>query len=413
MSSDTRTDQNARGLEGLRVEPDVLTRRTCPGCASDDLTLFWQMRDLPIHLHLLRPSRDEALDVARGDIVLGFCRQCGLVSNLAFDPERMRYAPEYENSLHFSPRFQQYAEELAVRLVDRHGLRGKNIVEIACGKGDFLRMLCERGDNRGVGYDPGAPDPSESNDARVRFVRDYYSERYADQPADFICCRHALEHIAEPMDFLRTVRASIGDRPDTLVMFEVPNVLFTLRHGGVWDVIYEHCLYFSPGSLRRCFERAGFAVHTVTEAFDGQFLCIEATPAGAGQTPPADSREDLESMANDVSTYASNYEAQFGTWAERLSTWQSDGQRVVLWGSGSKGIMFLNLLKIGDEVAHVVDINPRKQGMFTTGTGHEIVSPESLKASPPDVVVLMNPIYEQEVRTMLAELGLHPTVLPA
>ena len=36
---------------------------------------------------------------------------------------------------------------------------------------------------------------------------------------------------------------------------------------------------------------------------------------------------------------------------------------------------------------------------------HEIVSPEALRTSPPDLVVAMNPIYLDEIGAELAELG--------
>ena len=78
-----------------------------------------------------------------------------------------------------------------------------------------------------------------------------------------------LEHIDEPREFLKALAAKL--EPGTAVFFEVPNVLFTIRDGGIWDIIYEHCGYFSPSSLTRVFQLAGFNVEEVEEAFSGQF----------------------------------------------------------------------------------------------------------------------------------------------
>ena len=90
---------------------------------------------------------------------LGFCRICGHIFNDAFNPDHIEYIQDYENSLHFSPRFHQYAETLAADLVKRYGLYEKTIIEIGCGRGDFLKLLCELGKNRGIGFDPShAPD---------------------------------------------------------------------------------------------------------------------------------------------------------------------------------------------------------------------------------------------------------------
>ena len=44
-------------------------------------------------------------------------------------------------------------------------------------------------------------------------------------------------------------------------------------------------------------------------------------------------------------------------------------------------------------------------------TGQEIVGPEQLKERKPDVVIIMNPIYKQEIQADLRKLGLEPEVL--
>ena len=66
-----------------------------------------------------------------------------------------------------------------------------------------------------------------------------------------------------------------------------------------------------------------------------------------------------------------------------------------------------------NHIARIVDINPSKQGKFVAGTGQKIVPPESLQDEPPQVVILMNPLYVEEVRSTLASLGLRPELLVA
>ena len=73
-------------------------------------------------------------------------------------------------------------------------------------------------------------------------MEDFYTEKYLDQRADLIVCRHVLEHIPDPDAFIAQVRQAVGDKR-SVVFFEVPNALWTLQRGGIWDVIYEHCSY--------------------------------------------------------------------------------------------------------------------------------------------------------------------------
>ncbi len=73
--------------------------------------------------------------------------------------------------------------------------------------------------------------------------------------------------------------------------------------------------------------------------------------------------------------------------------------------------MFLNIVGCGDVVSGVVDLNPGKHGTFIAGTSVPVISPESLKTSPPDVVVLTNPAYRDEISRHLSSLGLEPSLL--
>ena len=126
----------------------------CPACGSSGMSNFFDVKGLPVHSMLLLDDRNEAIECPKGDIALAFCGSCGFISNLAFDPALMNCSVDYESSQAYSPRFIEYAKELAIKLIDRHGLRGKDIVEIGCGAGDFLALICALGGNRGVGIDP-------------------------------------------------------------------------------------------------------------------------------------------------------------------------------------------------------------------------------------------------------------------
>jgi hypothetical protein len=64
-------------------------------------------------------------------------------------------------------------------------------------------------------------------------------------------------------------------------------------------------------------------------------------------------------------------------------------------------------------VEDVVDINPHKRGKHLAGGGQRVIAPDDLKDNPPDVVILMNPIYRDEIEADLARLGLSPELTAA
>ncbi|QYO68367.1 class I SAM-dependent methyltransferase [Leptolyngbya sp. 7M] len=298
---------------------------------------FFEMLEMPIFCNVLWPDRQAAQTCAKGDIKLAFDRQSGLIYNTAFDPDRLDYNPNYENSLDYSPRFQAYAQSLAERLIDRYQLHYKTVIEIGCGKGDFLFLLCRLGANRGIGFDPSyIPQRLPAAlQGQVEVIRDFYSEQYADYQGDLIVCRHTLEHFQDPAAFLQMLRRSIGTRLDTCLFFEVPNAIDIFRRLAIWDILYEHCCYFSPIALRNYFSGCGFKVHRVTEDYQGQFLCLEATPAAQPCPPDSDSVE-MQQLEQDVLTFADKFHHKLNTWRIKLTQIASQSQRAVVWGIGTK-----------------------------------------------------------------------------
>jgi hypothetical protein len=374
------------------------------------MAVFVEIGSIPVHCNHLWSTREAALAAPTGDVQLGFCQACGMIYNLCFDATRMEYTPSYENSLHFSPCFQNYAHKLAARLVEKYHLYDRDIIEIGCGGGEFLSMLCAGGRNRGLGFDPSY-DRRMENGESIKFVRDFYSETYSRHKADLICCRHVLEHIEHPGRFLLQLHVAIAERKDSAVFFEVPNFLYTLKELAVWDIIYEHCSYFLPPSLARIFHQSGFNVLHVYPAFGGQFLCLEAAPANGEARGERQATQHFSRLSGLIDGFRQKYRNIVEAWKERLERYWKTGIRVVVWSAGSKGVSFLNILDPGAQIEFVVDVNPRKQGRYIPGTGHQIRCPESLRECRPDVILVMNPIYKNEIQEMLDRMDVVAEVL--
>jgi SAM-dependent methyltransferase len=389
------------------------TVTACPACGAADLRTFHAQDGVPSHSVLMLDSQEEALGFPKGSLRIAFCPACGFVTNTVFDVSLNAYSTSYEESQAFSPRFNVFAEELAQRWIDTYGIRGKTVLEIGCGKGSFLELICKLGDNRGIGVDPSARYDRLEDSSRITLVQDLYSEEHRDLPADVVICRHTLEHIHPVGDFMRTVRAAIGDRPETIVLFELPDVQRVLDDLGFWDVYYEHCSYFSAGSLARLFRRTGFEVLDVRREYDDQYLTIDARPSttpAPGEPLPIE--DDLGRLAASVERFATELPPRLEAWRTQLRDIRAGGGTSVVWGGGSKGVTYVNTLQVGDAVTAMVDINPFMQGKFIAGAGLEIVAPERLTTLRPDYVFLMNPIYLDEVQRDLDRLQVDAKLVP-
>jgi 2-polyprenyl-3-methyl-5-hydroxy-6-metoxy-1,4-benzoquinol methylase len=388
----------------------------CVVCESDDTVVFAGVRGVPVHTTVLWQTRAEAQAAAVGDIDLTFCRSCGHIFNPRFEASKTEYTQAYDNSLHFSPLFQRYAEGLADRLIQRYGLRGKDVLEIGAGKGDFLALMVQRGNNRGIGFDPSYVPGDAHRDLReagqMIIHQKYFDPEASPAAADLLVCRQVLEHIERPRLFLERLRATVSADRETVVFFEVPNAMCPLRDMDVWTLIYEHCGFYTPHSLGRLLTLSGFEVLALEELYEGIFLGVEAR-VRPQPLQNAGAQQDLKTLSGLVGRFSQRFREKVSYWESTLSALHQADKRVVIWGSGARGVSFLNMVKAASAITYAVDINPRKEGTFIPGSGQRIVSPSYLQGYRPEVVVLMNPIYRAEVASVLQSYSLAPEMLEA
>jgi hypothetical protein len=385
----------------------------CSLCSSLLLSTFYKVSRVPTHIGILWKRKDEALGCPRGDIELAYCNNCGFISNTAFDPSMITYTKEYDNSLHFSKRYHDYAKSIAQRLIKEYQLYNKKIIEIGSGKGDFLSLLCEIGDNYGIGFDPSYHGDSYcvGSGNRITIIEDYYSETYSYYHGDLICSRNVFEHIPNPLEFLKMLRIIINGKNNTILYFEVPNVLLILKDLSVWDIIYEHCSYYGITSLEKGFNLSKFNTIKLSQGFGDQFISIEATPAKSIGKSLVNNSDDLRELDALVKEFSYKCKIKLKMWQDRLKQIEQNNEKTVVWGAGGKTISFLNILNVKDQINYVVDINPRKQGCYIPGTGQKIILPEELKEYMPDTIIIMNSIYQQEIQNYINSLGLSPLLL--
>jgi hypothetical protein len=387
-------------------------KKLCPCCAADNLHTFYKVHNVPIQQNTPKATLQDAYDTARGDVMLAWCGHCGFVTNVAFDESLDIYTADYDNAQGYSPKFKEYVDSIAAMLIARYDLHSKHIIEIGHGKGDFLIQLCSKGNNTGTGYDPSHKGDLSALDGRIQFVPDFYTKKYADNRADCFVARHLIEHVPNLDNLVGGMRQAIGANTDAVVFFETPDVRWILENVTFWDIFYEHCSLFSPGSIARLFARHGFDVLRVTSAFGGQYMWLEARPSAAASGSIPEGLDTPEDMAALVSHFTTNYQQKMDVIKTHLERLEADKRCGVVWGAGAKGVTFLNILKPTLEVLPVVvDINPGKQNRYIPGTGQRIVAPDQLPDYQPDLVFIMNPNYEDEIKETLSHLGLNiPTI---
>lgn len=393
----------------------------CTACGSSQLSDFFESAALPVCVGTVYDSAEEALNAPTADVILSYCHGCGLVFNRIFDVDKVGFKPGYEVALNHSPVFREFISGVADRLVDRFDLRNKTFLEIGCGGGYFLRLLAERGGSHGIGIDPTVPTigKEQLTQGSVEFIRDFYGEKYSHLAADFICCLSVFEAIPRPADILATIRKTLGEGAKTPLYFEVFNAFRAIQNRETWSIHYEQCNYFSLDSLTALFKRSGFDIVEAGTCYqDGQYIFVEAVPSDSAATHEAHesaaaTEKTTGELPEEIAAFANAYVERSAIWQKRLEQFKQSKERVVVWGTGGKGIGFLNALNTDGIIDYVVEINPDKQGKFVPGSGQQIMPIEFLAEYRPDKVIITNPLYRDEMQRQANELGVNPEFLIA
>ena len=336
---------------------------------------LYRVADLPVLQNRTFADPASARASASADMLLVQDEKSGLIFNQAFNANKLSYDADYQNEQAHSGQFQKHLNDVE-GIIARH-FKGRELIEVGCGKGYFLELL------KGLGYAITGIDPAyEGNNADV--IKAPFT-RGLGLAADAIVLRHVLEHIQDPVSFLvEMANANQGGQ----IYIEVPCFDWILEHKAWFDLFYEHVNYFRLDDLRRMFG----TVHEAGHLFGGQYLYIVADLATLRLTPEQPvPRLDLPD----------GFTASLERAVHIVQGAPQQGSAI--WGASSKGVIYsLFLQRAGVAVDRVVDINPAKQGRYLPLSGARVSSPqEAMDALPEGAnLFVMNSNYLEEIKRM-------------
>jgi len=387
--------------DGMPLLTTIAKTEHCPICHSFETALFLSRSSIPAQQNGIFHEKEKAQKMTRGDLQLVHCQKCSFVFNQSFDLKKLNYDDTYDNTQENSSTFKKHLHSRAEHLIGQCSVTNCHIIEVGCGKGGFLKTLIENPElqNSGYGFDPTYVGEKSFFNNRLHFYQSFYDQKFSHLPVDVIICRHVIEHVPSPVDFLKSIRQTLVKNPRVRLFFETPCLEWILKNQVIWDFFYEHCNYFTKSSLRRAFEEGGFTVQSVQHVFEGQYLWLEATMAPA---------IEIESL---LQKYLTAEKSQLQEWKNQLLAIRKK-HPIALWGAGAKGVTFASLVDPNCELIDcIIDINPNKQGGFTPGSGHPIVG--YLEAAKRGVgsAFVMNQNYKQENIKMLDEAAIDMQLL--
>ena len=138
---------------------------------------------------------------------------------------------------------------------------GRRLLDIGCGPGTFLLVARQEGWN-GEGVEPAQEAAKKAISLGLAVFSGYVKDYVASSPSPFdaIVSFEVLEHVPNPVDVLRDIRALL--KPDGVLVLSVPNLddPYCLKQQSELAMPPIHINFFNRRSLGRALQEAGFEI---------------------------------------------------------------------------------------------------------------------------------------------------------
>jgi hypothetical protein len=213
--------------------------------------------------------------------------------------------------------------------------------------------------------------------------------------AGMVVIRHVLEHAYDLRAFLDGLKELVA--PNGYVVIEVPDCSRAIERCDYTTLWEEHVVYFSPPTLRRCLEEAGFSITGFVAypyAFEDSLVCVAQVRKGA---VPAH-KEDVGKALADAQHFARMFKGYGVRVRSFLEEYRRKNGKVAMFGAGHLACVYINFFGLKDLVECVVDDNANKKGLFMPGSQLPILGSQALADQGITLCLLtLNPMGEDKV----------------
>lgn len=331
------------------------------------------------------PSENEISNDMPITFQLMECSGCGLVQ---LDTDAVNYYRDVIRSGGYSTTMHALRHEQYEHFLEMCPLKGKKIIEVGCGRGEFLRIWRE--DKFPVeicGIENDAELVKIACEDGLTVEQNYAENEdtlFANGPFDGFCSFNFLEHQPEPKKMLRCIFQNLKEEAWGLIT--VPAWEYILEQESYYELIRDHIAYYSKESFSLLLESNGFEVLSMRLVNRDTWEAIVTKRRRIDVSAMVWNRNKLK---QEIQTMVKHIRKENG--------------KLAVWGASHQGLTILSSMELQEDTEYVIDSAPFKQGKFTIGSHIPIVSPEYIDNHMPHTILIIAPGYTEEIASMIRE----------
>jgi SAM-dependent methyltransferase len=343
------------------------------------------------------------------------CDSCWLVQVDEIEKAEAIFNADYTYFSSYSTSWLAHAKKYADYMVQRFGYNQSSlVVEIASNDGYLLQYFKGMGIPV-LGVEPTANTAQVAAEKGITSIVDFFGARLAGEKlaakADLILGNNVLAHVPDINDFVAGVKIAL--KPNGVNTFEFPHLCKLIEFNQFDTIYHEHFSYLSLTALKSVFEKQGLEFFDVQELpTHGGSLRIftkHKEDKSKGIEPAVQLLLDREKALGVTSlAYYEGFQDKLNKVKNDFLTFllnaKTEGKSVVGYGAAAKGNTLLNYcgIKGDDVIIYVMDASPFKQNKYLPGSRIPVCSPEKIKETKPDYVIIFPWNLSEEISKQLS-----------
>ena len=389
-----------------------MTNETCRFCNSILNPIFLDLGKTPLANSFLSES-DLQKDEPFFPLQVYVCNECYLVQLKQFKtPDEIFSEYAYFSSYSMLEHAENYVEMILKRF---HFNENSLVVELASNDG-YLLQYFKKKQIPFLGIEPAENVAKSAIKNDIPTIIDFFSEDLAinlkndGKQTDLIIANNVLAHVPELNKFVKGIKILLKD--NGIATIEFPHLLNLIEKNQFDTIYHEHFSYFSLFTAMKVFSHHNLEIFDVEEiSTHGGSLRLYVKHTINNHLSITSNvkmilNKEQEYGLDDINTY-NNFSKRVmevkGKLREFLLASKKTGKKVIGYGAPAKGNTLLNFCKIDQSMlSYTVDKSIQKQGLYLPGTHIPIKSPEEIKKSKPDYLLILPWNLQEEIMTEMS-----------